>query len=161
VPAASIEPDTVAQVSRLFDESFDADATVMLTEPPPDAAGSPGPPAMPSARILIDGEEAITIEASAGVGGGYLVLTDSYDRSWRVSADGGAAPLLRANGLYRAVRLQPGTHTVTFAYKPDLLYACALVSGLAASVMALAALLSLWRQRRGLVVAATSPQTAV
>jgi hypothetical protein len=105
--------------------------------------------------ILQDGEEAITIEASTGGGGGYLVLTDSFDGSCRVEADRHPPPLLRANGLYRAVPLQPGWHMVRFMYKPVLLYACALVSGGAA-----AALWSMWRLRHGSVVASTSAQTA-
>jgi hypothetical protein len=162
VSAASVGPNVASQLWRLFDESFDADAAVMLAEPPPDAAGLPGTPELPSARILQDGDEAITIEASTGAGGGYLVLTDSFDGSWRVDADGSPARLLRANALYRAVRLQPGRHIIRFTYKPVLLYVCVLVSCLAASALAAAALWSLWRQRHrhGPVVASTSTQTA-
>lgn len=160
VPEASVEPNVASQLSRLFDESVDAEATVMLAEPPPPAAGSRGTPEVPSARILQDDDETVAIEASTGAGGGYLVLADSFDSSWRVDVDGFPAPLLRADALYRAVRLQPGRHTVRFTYKPIVLYACAIVSGLTASSLAASALWSVWRRRQAADVASASAQTA-
>jgi uncharacterized membrane protein YfhO len=79
----------------------------------------------------------VAIDAAAGAEGGYLVLRDSFDRAWRVEVDGRPAPLLRANALYRAVHISPGPHTVTFEYRPIVLYVCSICS----SVTALAVLL--------------------
>jgi uncharacterized membrane protein YfhO len=49
---------------------------------------------------------------------GYLVLVDTFDPGWRVRVDGHPATLLRANIAFRAVLLPPGTHEVTFLYRP-------------------------------------------
>jgi hypothetical protein len=67
------------------------------------------------------------------------VLQDSFDRAWRVDVDGRPAALLRANALYRAVHISPGPHTVTFKYRPIVLYVCLIFSGVTALTMAVAA----------------------
>ncbi|MFH1485283.1 MAG: YfhO family protein, partial [Chloroflexota bacterium] len=50
---------------------------------------------------------------------GYLVLSDTYFPGWRAQVDGQEKPVLRADHVFRAVRLQEGKHTVTFRYSPD------------------------------------------
>jgi hypothetical protein len=135
VSQASIIPDTKAQLARLFEESFEADSTVMLERPAPDAAGLPGAGGAASARITHEEEQEILIEATAGTPSGYLVLLDTFDRDWRVEVDGAPAPLLKANALFRAVHLSPGRHLVRFSYRPTVLYASAAVSGFAALIL--------------------------
>ena len=72
-----------------------------------------------------------------------------------VDVDGQPATLMRANGLFRAVHLNPGDHTVTFRYRPR-----ALITGASISVIA-ALILALWwlidRSRRRSLPAALSP----
>jgi hypothetical protein len=131
----------------LFDESFDAEASVMLAEPEPVPAGTPAASESASARITLDGDDEVLIEASS-TDGGYLVLNDSFDSSWRVEVDGSPARLLRANALYRAVRLAPGPHVVRFSYRPILFYTCLLVAGAAAIALGVLALSSKWRLPR-------------
>ena len=60
----------------------------------------------------------MTLWAEVPVGGAYLVLRDTYDPDWTVTVDGHPAPLLRADGLFRAVHLADGTHTVRMVYRP-------------------------------------------
>ena len=60
VAQASVVPEVMTQLDRLFDESFDAESTVMLERPAPDAAGSPGPPSPASARITTDQDKEVT-----------------------------------------------------------------------------------------------------
>jgi hypothetical protein len=139
VAKALVVPDVTTQVQRLFEESFDAESTVMLERPAPDAAGSPGAPSAASARITTDADQEVAIDAAAGAEGGYLVLQDSFDRAWRVDVDGRPAALLRANALYRAVHISPGPHTVTFKYRPIVLYVCLIFSGMTALTVAVAA----------------------
>jgi hypothetical protein len=143
VPQASIVPDTKAQLARLFEASFDADSTVMLERPAPEAAGLPGAAGVASARITHEEEQEILIEATAGTPSGYLVLLDTFDRDWRVDVDGAPAPLLRANALYRAVHLSPGRHVVSFSYRPRALYASAAVSGFATLILGMLAVVRL------------------
>jgi O-antigen/teichoic acid export membrane protein len=49
---------------------------------------------------------------------GWLVLTDSYFSGWRAYDNEREVPILRANGAFRAVQLEAGTHTVRFRYSP-------------------------------------------
>jgi uncharacterized membrane protein YfhO len=46
------------------------------------------------------------------------VLTDTFYPGWTASVDGSPQPILRANYLFRAVRLPAGDHRVTFVYAP-------------------------------------------
>jgi uncharacterized membrane protein YfhO len=54
-------------------------------------------------------------------GQGYLVTRDSYARGWRATVDGYEAPVLRADGKHRAVRVAGGRHEVVLRYHPPFL----------------------------------------
>ena len=47
----------------------------------------------------------------------YLVLSDAWYPGWSTTVDGQPADILRANAVFRAVRLSPGDHTVEFRYR--------------------------------------------
>lgn len=47
-----------------------------------------------------------------------LVLTDVYFPGWRVAVDGKESKIVRANGVFRGVRLEPGAHQVRFYFDP-------------------------------------------
>lgn len=68
--------------------------------------------------ITKESSGAVSIVATAPDGGGMLVLRDSYADGWYVSVDGRPANLLRADGIFRAVRLSGGIHSVEFSYEP-------------------------------------------
>jgi hypothetical protein len=59
-----------------------------------------------------------------------LFLSDTYDKGWKVSVDGGNAALLRADYDFRAVSVPPGSHTIRFVYRPDSLTAGLIICGL-------------------------------
>jgi uncharacterized membrane protein YfhO len=46
------------------------------------------------------------------------VLDDFYHRGWTARVDGQPARVLIANALFRAVAIEPGTHTVEFRFEP-------------------------------------------
>ena len=48
----------------------------------------------------------------------WLVLADTFYPGWNAEVDGEKVPILRANGLYRAVRVEAGEQTVIFRYQP-------------------------------------------
>jgi hypothetical protein len=146
VAKASIVADLTTQLERLFEESFDADSTVMLERTAPDAVGSPGASSAASARITTDADQEVTIDAAAGDEGGYLVLKDSFDPAWRAEVDGQPAALLRANALYRAIRISPGPHTIRFTYRPIVLYVCLIFSSLTALTLMMVAV---WPRHSG------------
>ncbi len=147
--AARTEPDRRERVDLLFDPAHDPSKEVVLDRPAPAPEGVSGAPSSrPDAAIVGEGNNEVVVRASTAAGGGYLVLLDSFDPHWRVTVDGRPATLLRADVLFRAVRLAPGTHEVRFVYRPVPLYA-----GLALSAATCLALLaaSLWRGRRNAI----------
>ncbi|QGM47195.1 hypothetical protein [Methylocystis heyeri] len=72
----------------------------------------------PSARIISYGTTKIEIEAEAPRGGGWAVLNDVWHPYWFASVDGAQADILRANVLFRAVRVPEGRHRVEFSFEP-------------------------------------------
>lgn len=145
--AARVEPDRGRQLDRLFDAEHDPFAGVLLERDPPPPAGEPGVgAAAPAAWIVRERNSELVVAAAVGASGGYLNVVDSHDPSWQVHVDGRPAVLLRGNGLFRAVRLAPGTHEVRFTYRPAALYvglALTCITG----VMMLAGCFWPWRRR--------------
>ncbi len=139
VPLATTIPDVRRQVDELFGPSFDPARTVMLTSPAEQAWGRPGPPAGAGARVLDERANEMTVQTGVPDGGGYLLLLDSFAPGWNVTVDGTAATVLRANALFRAVRLAPGRHLVVFRYRPASFLVGAAVSAASGLVM-----LGLW-----------------
>jgi hypothetical protein len=138
---ARVVPDVRAQLERMFDAAHDPRRTVLLSSDAPAPAGRPGEAAgTPDARIVRERNAELVVQASAGPDGGYLTVLDSYDPWWRVEVDDEPATLLRANGLYRAVRLAPGEHEVRFTYRPMAFYAGMLVTLLTAAALVIACL---------------------
>lgn len=90
------------------------------------------------ATITRDEPETVIVAVADGPEG-WLVLTDTYERWWRAELDGGDVPVLRANGMFRTVRIPAGEHEVRFHYAPRLFHAGAAAS--AAGLIAVAALL--------------------
>ena len=45
------------------------------------------------------------------------ILADRFDPDWSVEVDGAAGALLRADGVFRAVEVPAGHHTVRFRYR--------------------------------------------
>lgn len=64
---------------------------------------------------------------------GFLVLTDTFFPGWTAEVDGKPAEILRANYLFRAVRIETGEHRVVFNYRPNsftlaiLLFFCGVI----------------------------------
>jgi hypothetical protein len=145
VPEAGLGPDFKWQLEGMFQPRFDPSKSVLVTERPPPPAGMPGPGVPASATFVEDGLNRVIVRAGLPADG-YLVLLDTYNPDWTVEVDGAAAPLMRVNALFRAVHLNPGTHLVTFSYRPSKLYLGASISTVTALALALACLLE--RRRR-------------
>jgi hypothetical protein len=146
VPEGSVLPDPALQIEKLFEPGWDRAETVLVEREPP-RAGTPGEPAAPFARIVDDQPNRVAVEAAADAGGGYLVLLDSYSPDWHVTVDGQAAEMVRADALFRAVRLAPGRHAIAFVYRPSAFFAGAGVSAAAFVVV----VVFLTRRRRRVV----------
>lgn len=70
-----------------------------------------------AAEIRLHAPERVEIRVDAPRDG-ILVLTDVWYPGWRASVNGRDAEVLRANGLFRAVRVPAGRSDVVFEYRP-------------------------------------------
>jgi hypothetical protein len=109
------------ELDLVFAEGFDPRQQVVLPENavdplplPPATGGEAGPG---NCRIVHDSPARVTVEVNPGRPG-WLVLADSWFPGWEAAVDGQPRPVLRANGLHRAVRVAPGDRVVTFVYRP-------------------------------------------
>jgi Bacterial membrane protein YfhO len=59
----------------------------------------------------------VVIDVTTGTAG-YLVLTDPWFPGWECTVDGQPQELYRANFVFRAVAVSPGTHRVVFRFRP-------------------------------------------
>jgi len=110
------------------DPSFDPRSEVVLPTSAPIS-----PPARSfsgRARLVASRMDFVSVEAELS-SDGYLVLVEAFDPGWRASVDGTAAAVLPANGLFRAVAVPAGKHTVSLRYRPP-----AVLVGVALSALA-------------------------
>lgn len=105
----------------------------------------------------------ITVEVSAPA---YLMLADSFAPGWHAYVKGGAGtapvevPVLRADGNFRAVLLQPGTQSVRFKYSPDAVKLGGLLSFTAGMLWLLILAGSWWTHRHSVVAASGAARVA-
>jgi hypothetical protein len=122
LPRVMVVPDyQIADFDDLIRNGWpnvDPRRTVLLGEPPATSPRSADSRAVAgSARIERYGNTEIDIEADAP-DGGFLVLNDVWHPWWRAEVDGRPTDILKANVLFRAVPVGPGTHRVHFAFEP-------------------------------------------
>jgi hypothetical protein len=72
-------------------------------------------------RVSSDRPEHVVVGCDC-VRDSYAVLLDTWAPGWSVSVDGSPAAIEKADGLVRAVHLEPGAHVLEFSYRtPGLL----------------------------------------
>lgn len=111
----------------LLAPDFDPAREIVLPEGP--ALDHDGP--VGTSRIVEMRPDRVAIEAELERPG-YVVLVDAFDEGWKVTLDGSAAPLLRANVAFRAVSVPAGRHRVEMRYRPR-----SIVVGLGISALAI------------------------
>ena len=151
VESVTVVADPMHQITALFTAGWNSRDTALIDREV-SRAGVAGASVGPFARIVSDQANRVVVEAGAGDAGGYLVLLDSFSDDWRVTVDGALATLVRANGLFRGVRLASGQHTVEFRYRPRgfvlgaTVSAVALVTMLGLGLAARTSTLVRWRE---------------
>jgi hypothetical protein len=114
-------------MARLRDGPLDPRRQVVVESPPTGGLGPFAGTSPVDATIVAEGTAALDLLADAP-GGGFLVLTDPYHPGWRAFVDGEETPILRADYLFRAIALPPGSHEVRFAFAPPSLQRGAILS---------------------------------
>jgi hypothetical protein len=85
----------------------------------------------------------VTIEASTPTPA-RLILTDLMFPGWDVTVDDQKVDAIEAEGMYRAVDLPSGSHTIVWSYRQRSLYWGAAVSAMALLVLAAVAHVRFW-----------------
>jgi hypothetical protein len=132
---AHSEDEALAALTSLV---FDPRGSVVIEQGEGAARGARAPAPIVPARIVRYEPAHVEIEVDAPAAG-WLVLSDTHYPGWEATVDGAPAPIARANFLFRAVWVEPGSRRVEFAYRPRSfrLGAAAGVAGLAAAGAAL------------------------
>jgi hypothetical protein len=135
------------------------DQPVIERSPPPPKG--PAPPGS-AARFVSDGNESVTVAATA-IRPGYLILLDSAYPGWTASLDGRSVPWLPANENFRAVAIPAGRHLVTFRYQPASVLVGTIVTVISVISLIVLAVIgaALVRRRRRAEPQSLEPQPAI
>ncbi|MBN2290135.1 MAG: YfhO family protein, partial [Candidatus Glassbacteria bacterium] len=76
---------------------------------------------------------------------GIVVLSEWHYPAWKAWVDGRQVPVLRADYALRGVAVEPGAHAIRFTYSSEMFRLGLLISGLAAVMSAVLALVA-WRK---------------
>lgn len=133
------EEESLAGVRLLMDAP--ADSVVLEGGAP---GFTPEPNATSQGSVIIDklGPNEVVLSATTEQAA-IVVLNDAHYPGWIATVDGEATTILRANSLFRAVEIGPGSHTIRFSYQPASVY-----WGAAVSFSALVLILGLLVMRR-------------
>jgi hypothetical protein len=112
VHRSEIIPDTEQAITRMRDPAFDPAEAAILADGEPLAGNG-----VVTTQVVAYAPEQVVVDVTTDAPG-YLVLTDTFYPGWAAAVDGRPVPILRADVLFRAVRLEPGTHRVEFRYRP-------------------------------------------
>ncbi len=145
------EEALASQLRSRFDENiFLMEAPDLTTEQRSELISSPRRTFADTAQIIRHEPEHVAIDTVSATGG-FLLLTDAYYPGWEVRVDGRKKDILQANGMFRAVYVPAGEHSVRFDYRPQ-----SYLWGVRISVITLAILIALlplpsvWKRRRHL-----------
>ena len=109
-----------------------ARARVELFEEFPQDIRQPSPRSIGSARITAEHPQRIDIAVENPTSrDATLILRDTFYRDWEATRDGNTVLIEPADTLFRGVTIPPGTHAVTFRYRPRAVYIGASLSAMA------------------------------
>lgn len=134
---AVVEPNDDSVRQHIVSSKEDLQATVYIDHTVDCPSNGPG-----TAQITEYRPNDVAITTAGG--GGILTVSDQYYPGWNAMIDGQQATIIRADTAFRAVCVPPGSHTVTYEYRP-----LSLLIGLAVSAVGWLVLIALslisWR----------------
>ncbi len=130
--------DDTAALKEMTQDDFKPQENLILADGTPMQNGGAPPTqtvgglqrADEQVRIVDYAPERVVLSVHASEPG-YVLLADSWYPGWVAQVDGKAAPIQRADLIFRAVQVSAGTHEIVFEYRPTTFYFGAGVSALA------------------------------
>jgi len=123
VPRAEFVPSRTGALEAMRREDFDPKEKVVLEGT--DTGRNEG--GRGSCSVTERRADEVLLECSAPAGG-WLVLADGYDDGWSAYVDGKDSKIYPAYAALRSIWLEPGDHSVRFAYNPPGLLPGAIIS---------------------------------
>jgi hypothetical protein len=115
---AEVIEDSRAIFSRLESAEFNPRQTVILEQPPDEPLGEAS--LTPAGTVSIESYANSRIALNAEMQrAGWLVLSEMFYPGWHATVDDVPANIYRANYLFRAIPLPPGSHQVELYFMPD------------------------------------------
>jgi hypothetical protein len=141
-------PDAVAAYHGSSNPEFDVEKRVVVSD---DLPSLPSGDAS-SVRLVSESANRISFAVETDQPG-YLVMFDTWAPGWTVKVGGEHEPMMRANGLFRLVRVRAGSSTVEFEYVPP-----GFLTGLLLSLLAVIALILIGMRNYAATRTARIPQ---
>ncbi|CAN5557381.1 hypothetical protein BH10CYA1_BH10CYA1_25690 [soil metagenome] len=105
-------------INRSDTNEYDPTREVIVVGAPPEPTSTALAKILSNyAEVEVDQNEYIKINANAGVPSA-LVLTDGFYPGWEAFDNGKQTTIYLADGVMRAVLLEPGEHRIVFRYRP-------------------------------------------
>ncbi len=123
MPLAYVVPSTEVEHVRRREDALlrvieRAPAPLAIVEDGDDSELAPHTtPLLRAARVVSYETDALTLEASTDTEA-TLVVNETWYPGWRAYVDGEETPVVRANGLVRALSLPPGEHRIELRFLP-------------------------------------------
>lgn len=127
VPAAEVVPDASQLLDRMASSGHDPREAALLEGPPPDGFVGASPTNRGEVSFLRDRSEEIALKVLA-TGPGFLFISDQYYPGWEATVNGLPMPVLRANYVFRLIRVPGGESLVILHYRPTSIWLGALIS---------------------------------
>lgn len=125
--SAVYSPSPDETLSRLSAPDFNVRNTVLLDSKTGTFSSAPGAGPAGQVESFRRRPNSVTLQVELSRPG-YVVLLDRFDPNWHATVDGQEVKILRADLLFRAVRVDAGRHTVHFYYRQRWLLAGLMIS---------------------------------
>jgi len=139
---------TEAESKTLFAALSDPASTVVLFTDDPQIVDNPANDEQESpGTVQVEEFSSNRLGAQVSIDGhaaAWLVYADAWHPGWKARIDGRDVPVVRANLGFKAIRVEPGTHKVAFAFEPrrrNLLAWCHVLIGTTCGFVLCAAML--------------------
>jgi hypothetical protein len=125
VGGVAIVGDAVDAARRIDSRQFDAAKVAVVTRPDAQLLGPLGEPAtsdqLGTVEVIKYEPNSIRLRVKA-LRSAVLIATESYWSEWQATEDGRRIPLVRADGLFRAVPVSAGSHEIVMRIAPRSVY---------------------------------------